>query len=221
MVAPARMATVVRRTAVAASFLVIAACGSEMAQPSQMTQSGPDEALVADAVSYWSSVIGIPVSTIATDVLPRVLFREGTDGLAATAAGRGGVDAVDAGNGATSGLIVIRPGNRVARLYRHEMGHALGFFDHSEAGLMAAGGGPDVLSDRERRMMVALYSLDAGTRVETDGTWVGPQGNTGQLETETARDVLQFNANALAGSSVRRLGVTCRWASPVRVFVQR
>jgi hypothetical protein len=211
----------VRIPAVAASFVLLAACGSEMVQPSQMTQSGPDEALVADAVSYWSSVIGVPVVTIATDTLPRVLFREGTDGLAATSAGRGGVDGVDAANGATSGLIVIRPGNRVLRLYRHEVGHALGFFDHSEAGLMAAGSGPDAVTDRERRMMVALYSLDAGTRVETDGTWVGPQGNSGQLDAETARDVLQFNANAISGSSARRLGVTCRWASPVRVFVRR
>lgn len=215
------MAGIVRRAAAAASFLVMAACGSEMAQPSPMTQSGPDEALVADAVSYWSSVIGIPVSIITTNELPRVLFREGTDGLAATSAGRGGVDAVDAANGATSGLIVIRPGNRVLRLYRHEVGHALGFFDHSDAGLMTAGDGPVVVSDRERRMMAALYSLDAGTRIETDGTWVGPQGNTGQLEPETARDILQFNANAISGSSIRRLGVTCRWASPVRVFVQR
>jgi hypothetical protein len=53
-------------------------------------------------------------------------------------------------------------------LYRHEIGHALGFLDHSNAGLMYAG--PDVLTDREQRMIVALYSLPHGARVEPDGT---------------------------------------------------
>jgi hypothetical protein len=208
--------------ALAAVSLIAAACSDSMTEPSPTptVASGPDEALVADALSYWSDVLGIPVSTTASNVSPRILFREGTDGLG-TAAGRALIDGADANNWATSGLVVVRPGVASRRLYRHEMGHALGFLEHSAAGLMAAGGGPDVLSDRERRMVVALYSLDAGTRVEADGAWVGPQGNSGQLDPETARDVLDQNINAVAGSNARRPGVTCRWASPARVFVQR
>jgi hypothetical protein len=194
--------------------------GTTMPSPTPQVQAGPDAGFVTDALDYWAGVLGVTLTTTDTNVQPRILFREGTDGLG-TAAGRALIDGADPANWATSGLVVVRPGVASRRLYRHEMGHALGFLEHSDAGLMAAGGGPEVLSDRERRMMVALYSLPAGTRVEPGGVWLGPQGETGQLEAEAAGDVLLLNINAVAGLNARRPGVTCRWASPVRVFVQR
>jgi len=210
------------RLAVAMAWLLAPACSDSPAMPSQTStgSSGPNAGFVTDALDYWASVLGVTVSTTDTNSQPRILFREGTDGLG-SAAGRALIDGADAANWATSGLVVVRPGVASRRLYRHEMGHALGFLEHSDEGLMGAGGGPEVLSDRERRMMVALYSLPAGTRVETDGKWVGPQGEAGQLEAEAAGDILRFNVNAVAGSGARRPGLTCRWASPVRVFVQR
>jgi hypothetical protein len=217
------MGSRITRVAVAIASLLAVACSESPAMPTQTTtgSSGPDATFVADALNYWAGVLGVTVSTTDTNTQPRILFREGTDGLGSGAAGRALIDGADAANWATSGLVVVRPGVASRYLYRHEMGHALGFLDHSDGGLMAASGGPEVLSDRERRMMVALYSLPAGTRVEADGRWVGPQGEAGQIEPEAAGDILRFNVNAVAGSGVRRPGLTCRLASPARVFVQR
>ena len=85
---------------------------------------------------------------------------------------------------------------------------------------MSTGGGPDVLSERERNMMIALYSLPAGSRVELDGTWQAPDGTAGRLDdSQSARDIVEFNIQAPAGAFVRRPGVTCRWRDPVRVYV--
>ncbi len=207
--------------AVAWLWAAVAACGSSPAGPSPpAAPTGPDLALVADAVDYWRSVLGLQVVLLPSDTAPRILIRAGVDGLG-TADGRALIDGTDAGNWATSALVVVRPSVSSRRLYRHEVGHALGFLAHSDSGLMAAGGGPDVLSDRERNMMVALYSLPAGSRVEADGTWMTPEGASGQLaDAQAARDILDYNMNAPAGSPFRRQNVTCRWREPVAVYVQ-
>jgi hypothetical protein len=142
-------------------------------------QGDPDRAAVLDALDYWQAAVGIRYVLAATDVLPRLLIRPGTDGLAPQGGGRGGVDGTFPNNRARSGLVVLEPGGgqycrssatSCRYLYRHEIGHALGFFGHSNGGVMA--GGPDVLSDRELRMMRALYSLPHGAQVQADGSWV-------------------------------------------------
>jgi hypothetical protein len=174
-----------------------------------------------EALEYWSAAIGIPYDLLVTDAPPRILVRSGTDGLGGSALGRGLIDGADEGNWATSGLIVIRPGT-LGRVYRHEFGHALGFLGHSPAGLMSNTFPANELSDRERRMMVALYSLPAGTRVQADGTWVAPGGGSGRLDDhQAASDIVEFNMGAAGGASFRRTDRTCRWPLPVRVFVQR
>lgn len=209
------------RGLVACAALMSVACGSTPAAPSQAPPQGPDSVLAADAAAYWSSVLGLSVATVTSDGLPRILFRSGVDGLG-SADGRGLVDGADSENWAISALVVVRPSVLSRRLYRHEMGHALGFLEHSPEGLMSTGIGSDTLSDRERNMMVALYSLPAGTRVELDGTWQAPDGMTGRLDdSQSARDIVDFNIQAPAGASARRQGVTCRWRDPVRLFVMR
>jgi hypothetical protein len=152
-------------------------CRWELPVPVYLT-GDLDRAAVLDALDYWASAAGITHVVVGIDELPRLLIRPGTDGLAAQGGGRGLVDGTFANNRARSGLVVIEPGGgqfcrasaQTCRyLYRHEIGHSLGFLAHSEDGLMSSG--TDVLSDRERRMMVALYSLPHGARVQSDGSW--------------------------------------------------
>ncbi|MET0553586.1 MAG: hypothetical protein ABW221_11150 [Vicinamibacteria bacterium] len=142
-------------------------------------QGEPDRTAVLDALDYWQAAVGIRYVLAATDVLPRLLIRPGTDGLASQGGGRALVDGTFPDNRSRSALVVFEPGGgqycrssatSCRYLYRHEIGHALGFFEHSNGGLMA--GGPDVLSDRELRMMRALYSLPHGAQVRADGSWV-------------------------------------------------
>ena len=206
---------------VACASLIGVACSSAPAGPTQASAAGPDDALVTDAAAYWTAVLGLPVSIAQFDGPPRILFRSGLDGLG-SADGRGLIDGTDSENWATSALVVVRPSVSSRRLYRHEMGHALGFLEHSPEGLMSTGTGSDTLSERERNMMVALYSLPAGTRVEQDGTWQAPDGVSGKLDnSQTSRDIVEFNIQAPAGAFARKQGVTCRWRDPVRVYVMR
>jgi hypothetical protein len=186
--------------------------------------------MMTDAVEYWESALGIRLRVIESDVPPRVLVRTGTDGLGSADA-RGGVDGTDpTDNRAVSAIIVVAPGGgrscaasiRSCRiLYRHELGHALGFFGHTETGLMR--GDSEVLSERERRMMITLYSLPHGARVGPDGSWeVAASGASGRIEDlETARDIMTHNMHAVGGASYRNQDMICRWEPPVSVFVSR
>ena len=87
--------------------------------------------------------------------------------------------------------------------------------------LMAPTVTADVLSDRERQMMLALYSIPAGTSVAMDGSYTTPEGVVGRMTAAQAADIIAYNITALGGSSSRRTDVTTRWRTPVRVFIQR
>lgn len=189
-----------------------------------------DRAAVIDALEYWKSAAGIDYEIIDANSQPRILIRSGTDGLAPQGGGRAGIDGTEPmDNRARSGLVVFEPGGgdycelgtaAVCRyLYRHEIGHALGFLAHSDSGLMNRT--PDALTERERRMVTALYSLPHGAIVQEDGTWSVPaSGASGILnDVQAARDIIDWNMNAQGGASYRQLGVITRWDVPVRVHI--
>lgn len=216
------MLTVGRPGLVISAILVTCAwsCSGATSPSGPSAPAGPDRAAVVDALEYWKGAIGIDYAIVESNVLPRLLIRTGTDGLG-SADGRALIDGTDTSNAATSALIVIRPGVRHRGVHRHEMGHALGFLDHSQDGLMAPAVVVEALSDRERAMMTALYSVPPGSAVQSDGVWQGPGGTFGSIANmQAALDILQFNVNALSGRSGRQPGLTCRWTGLIRVFIQ-
>jgi hypothetical protein len=137
-----------------------------------------DRARYTEALDYWRREVGMAYTVVSGNTLPRVLLRTGpmpppTGGLAA-------IDEFRPDNKAWSGYTIVRPeaGSRCEsegwmchRIYRHELGHIYGFFEHGDSGLMGRLSGTEELTDRERRMMQALYTLPHGARVEYDGTW--------------------------------------------------
>jgi len=199
--------------------------------PTQTTQT-LNQATVIDALDYWASTVGITYTLLSADTLPRLLIRPGTDGLGNTTA-RGGIDGVITGtNQAQSGLIVILPTfgsscdpTRLScrALFRHEVGHGVGFLGEPATGMMSAFPDTDVLADRDRNMMLALYSLPIGAALAADGSWTVPStGAKGQLtDAQATQDILTYNINAVAGFGLRTSGVVCRWQLPVPVYIQR
>jgi hypothetical protein len=226
----------VRRLSTIVVALASVSCGAPALSPttpdnSVAAQPTLDRAAVIDALDYWQSAAGITYVLTENNTEPRLLIRPGTDGLGPQGGGRGLIDGTYSDSDrARSGLVVMETGGgqycRISAafcryLYRHEIGHSLGFLDHSNAGLMNAT--PDELVDRERRMVIALYSLPHGAQVETDGTWAVPStGQSGKLDdVQAARDVISWNMNAQGAASFRRLGTITRWELPVRVYLQQ
>ena len=120
----------------------------------------------------------------------------------------------------SGGTYCAAPGSSSCRyLYRHEIGHTLGFIGHSGLiGLMQSGS--DVLHERERRMVVALYQLPFGARVEPDGQWrVADSNLSGRIDPDVAADIIAWNMKAPGGASYRSLEMISRWALPVNVII--
>ena len=215
------------------SLAVAAACGGSPAPsgPSQTpAQQALDRAAVIAALDYWQSAAGISYVIVTAPDEPRMLIRPGTDGLAAQGGGRAVLDGTyPEDNRARSALVVFEPGGgqwcqtsalSCRYLYRHEIGHNLGFLDHSESGLMRSG--TDTLTDRELRMIRSLYSLPHGARVESTGQWsVAGTTQAGQLaDTQAAQDIIAWNMTATGSRSYRRVDAITRWELPVRVYLQ-
>jgi hypothetical protein len=148
-------------------------------------QDGRELDHVTDALEYWRVEAGISWVTIWADVLPRVLIRFGLDAITPTGDGWARGDQTNSDNSMLSEIVAIAPGGGRSCmadapthwcpfLYRHELGHALGFLGHTDEakGLMSssASRSPE-LTDREQRMITALYSLPHGACVHEDGTW--------------------------------------------------
>lgn len=182
-----------------------------------------DVAAVRRALDYWTSVIGVEFVIVPSLVeTPRIAVHRGASPRSAVAV----LWACDADNWSTVAAIVVEL--RISEyVYRHELGHVLGFWGHSTEGLMAEtiARSSDELSPRERQMMVALYSLPAGTSVQPDGAYVTGAGESGQLtDTQAASDIVDFNLPAREAGGLGtgcRSGVTKRWRSPVSVYVQQ
>jgi hypothetical protein len=208
-------------------------CGSVPASPSSPSSSVLNEATVIDALEYWKSAAGITYTIVGSDVVPRLLMRPGVDGLGSATA-RGLIDGTIAGtNEARSGLVVIQtnfgstctPSDFSCRaIFRHEVGHGIGYLGEPPgSSLMSAFPGTDLLSDRERNMVVTLYSLPIGARLNPDGSWsAATTGTSGKLDDlQAVQDVIEYNANSISGASFRTLGIICRWQLPVPVYFQR
>jgi len=56
-------------------------------------------------------------------------------------------------------------------LFRHELGHAIGIFGHPPGGIMSAPMVGTTASQRDINMLVQLYHLPHGARIEHDGSW--------------------------------------------------
>ena len=130
--------------------------------------------LVIEALDHWKAFADTEYVLVDSPAEEPVLHvREDDAVVPRGASGIGGVQSTYANNRARRGFVVVRPGRVLKKLYRHEIGHALGFLDHPEdPGLMCTFTGcNDEVTPREGSMMAHLYTIPHGARLATDGTW--------------------------------------------------
>lgn len=131
--------------------------------------------LVIEALDHWKAFADTEYMLVDSPAVEPVLHvREDRAGVVPNgASGVGGVESTYANNRARRGFVIVRPDRTLRKLYRHEVGHALGFFEHpEEPGLMCTFGGcRDEVTPREGSMMAHLYQVPHGARLSTDGSW--------------------------------------------------
>ncbi len=130
--------------------------------------------LVIEALDHWKAFADTEYVLVDSPAIEPVLHVREDDAIVpAGASGIGGVQGTYANNRARRGFVVVRPGRLLRKLYRHEVGHALGFLDHPEdPGLMCTFSGcRDEVTPREGSMMAHLYTIPHGARLSTDGSW--------------------------------------------------
>ncbi|HKV98449.1 MAG TPA: hypothetical protein VJN96_01435 [Vicinamibacterales bacterium] len=209
-------------------------CGSSLPTAPAAYHAITRESAV-DALEYWKSLLGVDYELV-DDTSPPVL----TIYPSGVPAGHLGFSIVDE---AASGLITRSSVGILSTLqcerdvelchyvYRHSLGHILGFFGHSTSGLMTGDGATatTVLAPADERMMRALYAMPPGSSLSTDGTWRNEMFHlSGRLQEPSAvPDVFRYNID-VAGTIVQgknscslESGVTCRVGDRLRVVLRQ
>jgi hypothetical protein len=128
-----------------------------------------------EALTYWQSVTGLPFTFVAADADPRNTVRAAGSDELNIAAGLGLVYRTYPNNRARLGVVKILTIDATCTapsvLFRHELGHTLGIFGHPPGGLMSSPMVGSTASQREINMLVQLYRLPHGTRIDPDGGW--------------------------------------------------
>jgi hypothetical protein len=128
-----------------------------------------------EALTYWQSVTGLRFVLVGSDAEPRLTVRAAGSDELNIAIGSGLVYRTYPNNRARLGVVKILTSNAncspPSALFRHELGHTLGIFGHPPGGIMGAPMVGTTASQREINMLVQLYRLPHGARIEPDGTW--------------------------------------------------
>ena len=135
---------------------------------------------VGEALAYWQSVTGLTYVFVGADAEPRLTVRAAGSDELNISIGSGLVYRTYANNRARLGVVKILTSNAncspPSTLFRHELGHTLGIFGHPPGGLMGAPIVGTTASQREINLLVQLYRLPHGARIDPDGSWrVVPQ----------------------------------------------
>lgn len=130
---------------------------------------------VREALTYWQSVTGLPFVLLGTDAEPRITVRAAGSDELNVATGSALVYRTYPNNRARLGVVKILTSEANCSppsvLFRHELGHAIGIFGHVPGGLMGSPIVGTTASQREINLLVQLYRLPHGARLEPDGTW--------------------------------------------------
>jgi hypothetical protein len=130
---------------------------------------------VGEALAYWQSVTGLSYVLVGADAEPRLTVRAAGSDELNIAIGSGLVYRTYPNNRARLAVVKILTSyascSPPSALFRHGLGHTLGIFGHPPDGLMGAPMVGTTASQREINMLVQLYRLPHGARLEPDGTW--------------------------------------------------